>query len=163
MAKIIREESREAEVDAVIGLVRAWLRGDAGAPSGAKPASPNGIGILYPRLRRRDQKAMERLCAGLAEFGVVRLPGEGATGGPVDRGIKVSTIHSAKGLQFQSAISMWADLLPSNIEDRDEESERKLMYVALTRAEDVLAVTCSGSSAYVEEIAKNIEAADAVT
>jgi len=36
------------------------------------------------------------------------------------------------------------------------------MYVALTRAEDRLAVTYFASSAYVEEIARNIETAATV-
>ena len=51
--------------------------------------------------------------------------------------------------------------IASNLEDRDEQSERKLMYVAMTRAEDCLAVTYSEQSAYVDEIAKNIESAAA--
>lgn len=37
------------------------------------------------------------------------------------------------------------------LEDRDEQSERKLMYVAMTRAEDCLAVSYSEQSAYVDE------------
>jgi len=131
--KLIRAESREAEVDAVIGLVREWTGGSHKRESSATPLTPDGIGILYPRLRQRDRNAMERLCTGLSEFGLVRLSGEGATGGPPGKGIKVSTIHSAKGLQFRAVILMWADLLPSKLEDRDEDSERKLMYVALTR------------------------------
>ena len=157
--KVIRSDSREAEVEAVFGLVREWLASGTGAS--IKPLTADEIGILYPRLRWRDKQAMESLCRRLQEFGVVRLSGEGATGGPADRGIKVSTIHSAKGLQFRAVILMWADLLPSTLEDRDEESERKLMYVAMTRAEDCLAVTYSELSAYVDEIAKNIEAAAA--
>ena len=153
--KMIGAANREAEVDAVIALVREWLA--AGTETGTKPLTADDIGILYPRLRRRDERAMESLCGRLQDLGVVRLSGEGATGGPADRGIKVSTIHSAKGLQFRAVILMWADLLPSKLEDRDEQSERKLMYVALTRAEDRLAVTYSEPSAYVDEIIKNIE------
>jgi superfamily I DNA/RNA helicase len=102
---------------------------------------------------------MERLHARLADFGVVPLAGVDAVDDLSVPGVKISTIHSSKGLQFRAVILMWADLLPSNLEDRDDESERKLVYVALTRAEDHLAITHSGSSAYVDEIRRNIEAA----
>jgi ATP-dependent exoDNAse (exonuclease V) beta subunit len=69
---------------------------------------PIDIGILYPRLRKRDQTAMERLCAGLQQFGAVRLAGDKGDGRPADTGIKITTIHSAKGLQFRAVILMWA-------------------------------------------------------
>src|SRR5258706_8635080 len=118
---IICAASREAEVEAVVGLVRQWLAEGVAIAGRINPISPNEIGILYPRLRRQDRDVMDRLCAKLAEFGVVRLSGEGATGGPADKGIKISTIHSAKGLQFRAAVLMWADLLPSELAHKDAE------------------------------------------
>ncbi len=157
--KVILAESRESEVNAVLGLVRQWVAEGFETANGRSTISANDIGILYPRLRRRDRVVMERLCAKLAEFKVVRLSGEEATGSPADNGIKISTIHSAKGLQFRAVILMWTDLLPSELDDRNEDSERRQVYVALTRAEEVLAVTHSGPSIYVDEIKKNIAAA----
>lgn len=47
---------------------------------------------------------------------------------------------------------MWADLLPSEFPDSDVEGERRLMYVALTRPEDMLFITCSMESAFVRDI-----------
>lgn len=67
-------------------------------------------------------------------------------------GIKVQTIHSAKGLQYRVVILMWADLLPSEFPDSDVEGERRLMYVALTRPEDMLFITCSMDSAFIRDI-----------
>lgn len=67
-------------------------------------------------------------------------------------GIKVQTIHSAKRLQYRVVILMWADLLPSEFPDSDVEGERRLMYVALTRPEDMLFITCSMESAFVRDI-----------
>jgi superfamily I DNA/RNA helicase len=49
-------------------------------------------------------------------------------------------------------ILMWADLLPSNFSDSDEEAERRLMYVALTRPEDMLVITYSGDSTFIGDI-----------
>jgi hypothetical protein len=159
--KIIEATDRDAEADAVVALVREWIVGGAIEPD-ASPMIADDIGILYPRLHgRAERAAMERLCGLLAGFGFVRLAGDTATGGPADKGVKISTINSARGLQFRGVIFIWADLLPSNFETRDEQIERMLMYVALTRAEDRLAVTYSGRSAYVDEILQNIAGARA--
>ena len=72
-----------------------------------------------------------------------------------DRGIKVQTIHSAKGLQYPAVILIWADELPDRHNGSDIEKDRKLMYVALTRPEDYLAVTYSGPSPLVENLARS--------
>jgi superfamily I DNA/RNA helicase len=47
---------------------------------------------------------------------------------------------------------LWADLLPSPFSSREEHIDRGLLYVAMTRAEDMLVILHSGSSAYVEEL-----------
>ena len=60
--------------------------------------------------------------------------------------LTLSTIHSAKGLEWHSVFIIWAvdGRFPSlyNIRDEDEiEEERRLMYVAATRAKENLFVT----------------------
>lgn len=67
-------------------------------------------------------------------------------------GIKVQTIHSAKGLQYPAVFLLWADLLPRFGENRDLAEETKLMYVGLTRPEDYLFLTCSRSSDFISRI-----------
>jgi DNA helicase-2/ATP-dependent DNA helicase PcrA len=57
----------------------------------------------------------------------------------------LSTVHSAKGKEWKAVFVIWAvdGRFPSSraVEDPDElEEERRLMYVALTRAKDELAV-----------------------
>ncbi len=57
----------------------------------------------------------------------------------------LSTVHSAKGKEWQAVFLIWAvdGWFPASrsVEDPDElEEERRLMYVALTRAKDELAV-----------------------
>jgi ATP-dependent exoDNAse (exonuclease V) beta subunit len=71
------------------------------------------------------------------------------------RGIKVQTIYSAKGLQFRAVVVIWSDSVPWKFKDLDEASERRLLYVALTRAEDFLAVSCSGGSRFLDELASS--------
>ncbi|MES2177901.1 MAG: ATP-dependent helicase [Gemmatimonadota bacterium] len=62
-----------------------------------------------------------------------------------DDALVLSTVHSAKGKEWKAVFIIWAvdGWFPSSraIEDTDElEEERRLMYVALTRAKDELAI-----------------------
>jgi superfamily I DNA/RNA helicase len=156
---IVRAADAWGCVGETVNLIQRWLT-DGVEIRGAKARlTPNDVGVLYPRLLQRNQQAFARLCEQLAAFGAVVLSGANPTGGPADDGVKITTIHSAKGLQFRAAILLWGDLLPSNIENRDDLAERMLFYVALTRSEDVLAVVHSGASPYVAELEKNISIA----
>jgi superfamily I DNA/RNA helicase len=111
--------------------------------------------VLYPR--RPDPETLNDLRSQLSGIAPITvLSGEGAQGDPSNEGVKITTIHSAKGLQFRAVLLVWADLLPTHYPDRDETQERSLFYVALTRAEDVLALTCAGPSRYVDEFQKSI-------
>jgi DNA helicase-2/ATP-dependent DNA helicase PcrA len=66
--------------------------------------------------------------------------------GNEDDTVKLMTIHSAKGLEFQSVfvVGLEENLFPSalSLSSRDElEEERRLFYVAITRAEKKLTIT----------------------
>jgi superfamily I DNA/RNA helicase len=61
-------------------------------------------------------------------------------------------IHSSRGLQFRIVLLLWTDLLPSSFRNSNENIDRGLLYVAMTRAEDMLVILHSGDSAYVEEL-----------
>ena len=74
------------------------------------------------------------------------------TGALRDEAVKILPMHSARGLQFRIVVVLWADLLPSPFKGREDSIDRGLFYVALTRAEDMLAILHSGSSPYVEEL-----------
>lgn len=129
------------ELDRAAELVRSWLP-DAECPDGRAP-SPESIAILV-----RDRYRRDTLVNGLAERGVdVRaVDSENVKPGrPV-----AMTMHRAKGLEF-------SHVLLFNLQEKgptwavgDEESadallrERSLVYVAATRARDVLAVSWSG-------------------
>ena len=54
---------------------------------------------------------------------------------------------------------LWTDLLPSPFKSRDDGIDRGLLYVAMTRAEDMLVILHSGSSLYVEELYCALETA----
>ncbi len=109
----------------------------------------------YPR-RLKDLEHIEALCARhrtLASFlaEVTLEPPEASVGGivaPEGGGdtLTLSTIHSAKGLEWKVVFLLWAldgkIPLARAAEDEEEmEEERRLLYVAATRAKDTLVLT----------------------
>jgi hypothetical protein len=141
---LVECRSRHEEAARVEGLVRELLSGSmAGAEAALQPPLvPSDIGILY---RERDSTLdalLDRLRA-IAPVVWLNRPVEGdapdARQDVVSPGIKVQTIHSAKGLQYRAVVLIHADQLGA----RPDEVERdgRLLYVALTRPEELLAVT----------------------
>jgi len=137
----------------------------------------------YPR-RLKDLEHLESLCARyrtlssfLAE--ITLEPPEASVGDIVapegdDDTLTLSTIHSAKGLEWKAVFLIWAldGKLPLSraAEDEEEmEEERRLLYVAATRAKNTLVLTypvniyerASGTvlslpSRFVEEIPRDV-------
>ncbi len=109
----------------------------------------------FPR-RLKDLEHMESLCARhgtLPEFlaEITLEPPTASVGDMVapdteEDYLTLSTIHSAKGLEWKAVFIIWAldGKLPSlRAADREDEmeEERRLFYVAATRAKDILAIT----------------------
>jgi DNA helicase-2/ATP-dependent DNA helicase PcrA len=67
------------------------------------------------------------------------LSGEDAVAGPPDEMLTLSTVHQAKGIEWRAVFIIWLaeGRFPSFRMD-DEEEERRLFYVAATRARDHL-------------------------
>jgi len=76
----------------------------------------------------------------LAEITLLNdLSGEDSIGGPPDEQLTLSTIHQAKGLEWRAVFLLWLTegRFPGPRAE-DEEEERRLFYVATTRAKDEL-------------------------
>ncbi len=69
-----------------------------------------------------------------------------------DNNTKLLTIHSAKGLQFRVVIVVCCNDMPAKFPDTDLATERSFLYVALTRAEELLILTHTGTSEFVREL-----------
>ena len=69
------------------------------------------------------------------------LSGEDQTGGPEDECLTLSTTHQSKGLEWKAVFVLWVSegRFPGPRSD-DIEEERRLFYVAMTRAKDHLAL-----------------------
>jgi len=80
----------------------------------------------------------------LAEVGLLNeLSGEDMAGGPEDELLTLSTVHQAKGLEWRAVLVVWlAEGRFPSIRADDEEEERRLFYVAATRAKERLYLLC---------------------
>jgi len=153
---LLKRANKREEVDRIIRVIEDLLDGRWFGHE-VTPVKPEGIGIVYPRLRKEDRKTVQDLCARLQTnrqgCPVVWLSETSASRRRIgEAGVKILTMHAAKGLQFQAVIILFADECPAHFPDTDEAAERRLFYVALTRAEDFLAVSCSRSSKFIADI-----------
>jgi hypothetical protein len=152
---LLKAASRREESTKVLSIIKSLLEGNwFGKP--IKPLAAQEIAIFYPYVFQRDRPILQGLIQGLEDLEpVVWLTNSDdrtARTRLADPGIKIQTIHSAKGLQYRAVIVIWADHLPRQFQDTDELEERRLMYVALTRPEDFLVISASGQSPFITEI-----------
>lgn len=138
--------SMSEELDRAAELIRSWL--PDGSDDDGRAPKPEAIAILV-----RDRYRRQTVVTGLAERGVeVRsVDQENAKPGmPL-----VMTMHRAKGLEYTHVLlfGVHEGSVPSALKDyksSDEDfadamlRERSLLYVAATRARDVLAVSWHG-------------------
>ncbi len=75
----------------------------------------------------------------------------------VTNAVTLSTIHSVKGLEFRAVfvVGLEEGIFPSIRDDTDIEEERRVAYVAFTRAKDLLFISCSSRRLIYGRVVKN--------
>ena len=73
-----------------------------------------------------------------------------------DGKVKISTIDSSKGLDYQAVFIVNVDSMPFPLEE-DEEREVSLLYIGMTRAKDYLCLSYSGESKFTKYLDGIIE------
>lgn len=119
------------------------------------------IGVLSPR---KEGARIDGLFAALKQVGAVCwLTNEldpTARDEFMNRpGVRRTTIHSAKGLEFPVVILTALDQLP-NVRRGDEVGDSNLFYVGLTRALEHLVVTWTGRSAFTDRVLRSTKAVE---
>lgn len=144
--KLLPTSSMSSELDQAADLIKSWVP-DADDPTG-RASRPEAIAVLV-----RDRYRRQTVVSGLAERGIDAraVDAENAKPGmPL-----VMTMHRGKGLEFTHVLlfGVHEGSVPNALADykSSEEDfadamlrERSLLYVAATRARDVLAVSWSG-------------------
>ncbi|MCG8599250.1 MAG: AAA family ATPase [Verrucomicrobiales bacterium] len=152
---LLIRHSWEDEVEAVIGLVKRMLDG-RWCDRTMAPLQPGEIAILYPRATSAQKRMLEELPGKLSEACQVSATRGTASSGDPANSVQIQTIHSSKGLQFRAVILLWAGIKPYQIDsdtgETTEITDRRLLYVGMTRAESFLAITSSGYSPYVVDM-----------
>ena len=134
--------TREDEVAAAVATVRAWV---------ADGLAPDAVGIFA-----RTHKRLDELCEALDRIGVLwqRLSDREAAG---EGKVHLGTMHRAKGLEFKAVLVLGCSdaEVPNRAalravddpQDREavEAQEQRLLYVAITRARDEVAVFWTGT------------------
>ncbi len=152
---LVKAETKKDECTKVLSIVKNLLDGKWFGQE-IEALKPQDIGLFYPLASKWDKPLLRELINNLEEL----APAVWLTD-PENRqsrtrvsesSIKIQTIHSAKGLQYRAVILMWADSLPKSFADSDEETDRRLFYVGLTRPEDFLVISASGASKFITEI-----------
>ena len=69
--------------------------------------------------------------------------------------IAVLTLHSSKGLEFQTVIIMGLGHLKE--EDDDFENQARILYVGMTRAREKLLITSSAENKFTQKISESLE------
>ena len=157
---IIRCMNRFDECQRIINISKIFLEGSGPFNDLTLKVHPSQIGILYRMKMEKDNTVFFDFLKELNRVAPVTwLSRDSYSKTKVfDQTIKIQTVDSAKGLQYKVVFVMWADLFdPRNPADSDREQRR--LYVALTRPEDVLIITYSKPSAFIERM---VESGDAV-
>jgi superfamily I DNA/RNA helicase len=147
------------ECQRIIQIVKRLLDGKVRFQNKTVKIHPHEIGILYHGIPKKERGMFEGFIEDLNKVAPVTWLNENRwTRTKVfEQSIKAQTVYSAKGLQYRVVFVMWADQFkPRKAEDRVQ--EERLLYVALTRASDILIVTYSESNEFIEMMVKCGEA-----
>jgi hypothetical protein len=147
------------ECSRIVDVVKRLLDGKVKFQNKTVKVRPHEIGILYHGIPRKEEDLFEKFVEELGKVAPVTWLNKNRwTRDKVSElSLKVQTIYSAKGLQYRVVIVMWADeFRPRGGSDRDH--EERLLYVALTRASDILIMTYSESNEFIDRMEKSGDA-----
>lgn len=146
---MVQCETYREECAETAARVKLWLE------KGEFPAQE--ILILYVKRgpKKDDDRYIEAILNSLTEAGVAyewitkdqQSKREFQLSSPK---VKVSTIHSAKGLDFAAVAMVGIALLPAS--DQEIDQDRKLIYVGLTRARKYLLITYCKETQFILEL-----------
>lgn len=147
-------QNRIEEINIIVNQIKDLLQNQTWQGCKIPQIEANNIGILYRHCREKDKLFISELLKQLHNFTQAIWLNEysDARKQVNDLGVKIQTIHSAKGLQYAVVFVLWADLFPAPFLDTNEEQERNLFYVALTRPEEYLMITSSRKSSFTQII-----------
>jgi superfamily I DNA/RNA helicase len=117
----------------------------------AQGRSPEDIAVLA-----RTRRSLDTMRTAIERAGVACSPSKvDRRAPPGPPGVKLTTLHSSKGLEFPVVFVVGLDELDSNQGQRTE--ELRLLYVAMTRATHRLSLSAMGTSGIVAHVEQSLE------
>jgi len=144
---------RTEECKMILQLVKSFVEGNIAYNKETVTITPPEIAILYRKKLVRDNDVFQNFLKELHQITSVTWLSEDHYSRLrlFDRSVKIQTVASSKGLQYRIVIIMWADLFEPYIFS-DTEKEKRLLYVAITRASDILIITHSIPNEYITQM-----------
>lgn len=115
-----------------------------------KSVDVNKIGIFYPRLSEKEKTKVKKYVVN-SSFPIKWVTETQQTKNEIlNKGAKLMTLHSSKGLQYQYVFMVFLEKLEDGIVD--EKLNKTLCYIGMTRAETFLTLIYSGYSSIVHSL-----------
>lgn len=121
--------------------------------------SPSDIAILYKYKGRQEDAAFQKLLEQLAQrqlmpYWVTANDNAKRTYDSQRPGVRIVTALSSLGLEFKLVLLLWVEQFWDchNLDLGKAESDRRQMYVAMTRAQDELHLFAGGNAQIVQEL-----------
>lgn len=156
---LIKCQDHTDECKRISNIAKVLLTGNVPFSEIKITLQPHEIGILYPRKIYKDYEAFKNFIKNLGTVAPVTWLNEDyySRTKVFEKSIKVQTVASSKGLQYRVVFVMWADLFEPQAPS-DMDLQQRYLYVAMTRASDVLIVTYSKENEFIERMVKSGDA-----
>jgi superfamily I DNA/RNA helicase len=150
---LIKCKDHADECKRIVNIANVLLNGDVPFNEIQITLQPQELGILYAKKMHKDHETFKNFLKDLTTLAPVTWLNEDfySRTKVFEKSIKVQTVASSKGLQFRVVFVMWADLFEPHTR-ADLDLQQRYLYVALTRASDVLIVTYSKENEFIERI-----------
>jgi hypothetical protein len=150
---LLRCQDHADECKRICNIANVLLHGDVPFNDIRITLQPQDIGILYVRKPYKDAGIFKGFLTDLGSLAPVTWLNEDyyARTKVFEQSIKVQTVASSKGLQYRVVFVMWADLFSPRT-PADVDLQQRFLYVAMTRASDVLVITYSESNEFIERM-----------
>ena len=141
------------ECKRIFNIADVLLHGDVPFNDIKITLQPQDVGVLYARKLVRDNDVFKGFLKDLGTLAPVTWLSEDyySRTKVFEQSVKVQTVASSKGLQYRVVFVMWADLF-SPRSPADSEMQQRFLYVAMTRASDVLVITYSETNEFIERM-----------
>jgi hypothetical protein len=150
---LLKCKDHNDECNRIFNVAKTLLSGNVPFNEIKITLQPHDIGILYVKKLHKDREKFKSFLINLGTLAPVTWLSEGyySRMKVFEHSIKVQTVASSKGLQYRVVFVMWADLFDP-LTRADLDLQQRYLYVAMTRASDVLIVTYSRTNKFIERM-----------